>query len=40
MKKIFSKDCVDFINDDAITALINKTKEDPVRVREIIAKSM
>ena len=40
MKKIFSKNCVDFIDDDAITALIENTKEDPVRVREIIAKSM
>lgn len=40
MKKIFSKNCVDFIDDDAIIALIESTKEDPVRVREIIAKSM
>ena len=40
MKKVFSKNCVDFIDDDAISALIERTKEDPVKVREIIAKSM
>ena len=40
MTHTLSKDCVDFIDDDAIEALLDRTKEDPVRVREIIAKSM
>jgi len=40
MTHTLSKDCVDFIDDDTIEALLDRTKEDPVRVREIIAKSM
>ena len=40
MKNEMSKNCLDFINDDAITGLISNTVEDRVRVREIIAKSM
>lgn len=40
MKHEFSKDCKDFINDQAIDALVADTVEDAVRVREIIAKSM
>ena len=35
-----SKNAVDFIDDAAITALVNDRREDPVRVRDIIAKSM
>ncbi len=40
MKHILSKDCVDFINDVELDALVGDTAEDAVRVREIIAKSM
>ena len=39
-KPEFSKGCVDFIDDAAISALVANTTEDPVRVREIIAKSL
>ena len=39
-KPEFSKGCVDFIDDAAISALVENTTEDPVRVREIIAKSL
>jgi 2-iminoacetate synthase len=38
--KIFSKNCVDFIDDAKINALLDSTVEDAGRVREIIAKSM
>ncbi len=40
MNKSLSKDCVDFINDSALNGIIGKTKEDRVKVREIISKSM
>lgn len=35
-----SQGCVDFIDDAAITGLIEGTREDAVRVREVIAKSL
>ncbi len=35
-----SKGCVDFIDDAAITGLIEGTREDAVRVREVIAKGL
>ncbi len=35
-----SRNAVDFIDDAAITALVNDRREDPGRVRDIIAKSM
>ncbi len=35
-----SENCVDFIDDAKLTALVKDTPEDPVRVRELIAKSM
>ena len=38
--RTLSKGAVDFIDDAAITALIADRREDPVRVRDIIAKSM
>ena len=34
-----SKGAVDFINDEYLHSLIENTKEDPVRIREIFAKS-
>lgn len=40
MKKKYSDNFADFINDAKIEALAASTKEDAVRVREIIAKSM
>ena len=40
MKHILSDNCVDFIDDAAIEKLVADTAEDPVRVREVIAKSM
>jgi 2-iminoacetate synthase len=40
MNKSLSKNSFDFINDAKITDLIDSTKEDAVRVREVIAKSM
>jgi 2-iminoacetate synthase len=40
MKHELSKGCIDFINDAELTALLSTVKEDPVRVREVIAKSM
>jgi 2-iminoacetate synthase len=40
MKHEFTKNCKDFINDEAIDSLVAETSEDAVRVREIIAKSM
>ena len=40
MKQILSKNCVDFINDTKLDTLVAETKEDAVKVREIIAKSM
>ena len=39
MKHELSKGCVDFINDTELAALLS-TKEDAVRVREVIKKSM
>lgn len=38
--KKFSKDCVDFIDDAKLNAIIATTKENPARVREILAKSL
>ena len=35
-----SKNSIDFINDEKIESLLKVTKEDPVRIREVIAKSM
>lgn len=40
MRHEFTKKCKDFINDIAIDSLVADTAQDPVRVREIIAKSM
>jgi 2-iminoacetate synthase len=40
MEKIMSKTCRDFIDDEKISTLINDTREDHGKVREIIAKSM
>jgi 2-iminoacetate synthase len=40
MKGALSQGAVDFIDDAAITALLGERREDPVRVRDIIAKSM
>ena len=40
MNHELTKDCKDFIDDAAIDSLVANTKEDAVRVREIIAKSM
>ena len=40
MKHELTKNCVDFINDDAISGLVAETRQDAVRVREVIAKSM
>jgi 2-iminoacetate synthase len=40
MKHELSKGCVDFIKDAELTDLLSSTKEDAVRVREVIAKSM
>lgn len=39
-KMTFSKNSFDFIDDDALNALINIREPDPARVREIIAKSL
>ena len=39
MNMELSKGAVDFINDDYLHSLIENTKEDPVRIREIFAKS-
>jgi len=38
--KRYSKNCIDFINDDTIHSTLKSTSADPARVREIIAKSM
>ncbi len=38
--RTLSKGAVDFIDDAAITSLIESRREDPLRVRDIIAKSM
>jgi 2-iminoacetate synthase len=38
--RTLSKGAVDFIDDAALTALITDRREDPLRVRDIIAKSM
>ena len=40
MDKKYSGGCVDFIDDGKITGILKTTSEDPVRVRELIAKSM
>lgn len=40
MNKRYSNGCVDFIDDGKITGLLQSTAEDPVRIRETIAKSM
>ena len=40
MKRELSKNCVDFINDSKIENLIKNTKEDPIRIREVISKSL
>jgi len=40
MKHELSKGCVDFINDAKLTNLLSETKEDAMRVREVISKSM
>ena len=40
MKRELSKNCVDFIDDDKLTALATNVKEDAARVREIIEKSL
>ncbi|UDQ97423.1 [FeFe] hydrogenase H-cluster radical SAM maturase HydG [Lentisphaerota bacterium WC36G] len=40
LNKVLSKDCVDFIDDNHIENIIKNTKEDPAKVRKIIAKSM
>ena len=34
-----TKDAVDFINDDKLHNLINNTKEDPAKIRDIFQKS-
>lgn len=39
-EKKMSEKCVDFIDDAKIGALVSGVKEDPVRIREVIAKSM
>jgi len=40
MEKMLSKHCVDFIDDAKIDSLVKNLKEDKVKIREIIAKSM
>lgn len=40
MNKQLSKGHVDFIDDDALNALVETTVVDPVRVRDVVAKSM
>lgn len=40
MDKIFSADCEDFIDDAHLDSLVETTRGDAVRVREIIAKSL
>lgn len=40
MQKIFSKYCADFIDDNKLIGILENTKEDAGRVREVIAKSM
>ena len=40
MNKTLSSKCEDFINDEKINGIISNTREDKVKVREIIAKSM
>jgi 2-iminoacetate synthase len=40
LDKTLSKNSVDFIDDEKINGIIKNTKEDPVKVRDIIAKSM
>ena len=36
----YSSKCIDFIDDTKLENLISSIKEDPIRVREVIAKSM
>lgn len=40
MKHEFTKDCKDFIHDTALDTLVVQTAQDPIQVREIIAKSL
>ena len=40
MNKSLSKNGIDFIDDSSINALIESTKEDAARIREVIAKSL
>ncbi|MEA2013211.1 MAG: [FeFe] hydrogenase H-cluster radical SAM maturase HydG [Verrucomicrobiota bacterium] len=39
-KQILSDNCVDFINDEKIENLIKSKKQDPIEIRDIIAKSL